>query len=104
MTDSDVRSSVAPIPDPEFVARLEWQVRTAARRRERFARPIGTPLARAARMVPAIMLAMGLGASGLLAAQEYVRGRAAEVLVRQYEVRSRSRGLLRPPLARTCRS
>ncbi len=81
------QSQETEVPDPEFVARLEWQVRTAARRRELFARPAAASAARLLRLVPAIVLAMALGASGLLAAQQYVLERAADLLNAQVGVR-----------------
>ena len=82
-----IANPAVEIPDPRYLAHLEWQVRTSVRRRERFARPIATLLARRILLLPAAFLAMGLGAGGLFAAQEYVRERAADLLGKQFQVR-----------------
>jgi RNA polymerase sigma-70 factor (ECF subfamily) len=105
MTDRNVSSLMAPTPDPEFVSRLEWQVRTAARRRERFARPSPPRFLRAARLVPAIVAAMALGASGP-PRRAGLRSRTSRrgPWLASTRSASRSRGCVRRLLVKTWRS
>jgi hypothetical protein len=59
-------------PDPEFVEHLEWQLRTALRRRERFARPAS---GRALRILhtAALMLICLAGGAGVAVGAEHLR-------------------------------
>lgn len=57
-------------PDPAFVEHLEWQVRTALRRRERFARPAGAPLARVARTAALCLFCVVVGAGAVVGAEQ----------------------------------
>lgn len=68
-------------PEPEFVSHLEWQVRTALKRENRFAEPViphrgGTMKAAALIMVSALM-----GAGGVVANGEIQDAKAQEILV-----------------------
>jgi len=71
-----------PDPDPEFVARLEWQVRTGLRRRERFAVASPSGLRRAARTAVLCALCLVTGAGAVVAAerlqQDHERARHLE--------------------------
>jgi multidrug resistance efflux pump len=68
-------------PEPEFVSHLEWQLRTALKREDRFAEPVrphrgGTMKAAALIMVSALM-----GAGGVVASDEIQDAKAQEILV-----------------------
>jgi len=52
------------VPDPEFRARLEWQVASALRRESRFAAPIRSGGWRRLRMAALLLVTLGLGAMG----------------------------------------
>ncbi|MDA1264263.1 MAG: hypothetical protein O2816_04200 [Planctomycetota bacterium] len=56
-------------PDPEFVERLEWQLRTASRRQGRFARPIPSVPVRAIRTGVLVLLCVLGGAGAVIAAE-----------------------------------
>lgn len=62
-------------PDPAFVEHLEWQVRTALRRRDRFARPTAAPLARVARTAALCMLCVVVGAGAVVGAEQLQQDR-----------------------------
>jgi len=74
-------------PDPEFLAHLEWQVRTEARRESRFAKPAPAIGWRRLRAAAVLVLALGLGAGGVFAAQELQRSREAGLRSAQWKVR-----------------
>jgi len=75
-------------PDPEFLAHLEWQVRTAARREGRFGgKAVSGSGWRRMRGAAAIALTLCLGAGGVLAAQELQRAREADLRTAQWQVR-----------------
>jgi hypothetical protein len=76
-------------PDPEFLAHLEWQVRTSARRESRFARPAATRGWRGLRAVAALLLAFAIGAGGVFAAQQLQQSREADLRAAQWGVRLR---------------
>lgn len=66
-------------PDPDFVRNLEWQVRTAARRESRFARPLSRGPLRSVRLAAIVALALAGGASATLAVQHFGQSRSAEL-------------------------
>lgn len=67
-----------PEPDPGFVQHLEWQLRTALRRRARFA-PVepraAPPAGRRLRMVALALLSLTAGAAGVVASEQIVDAR-----------------------------
>jgi hypothetical protein len=67
-------------PDPAFVENLEWQLRTALRRRERFARPAS---GRALRMLhtAVLMLVCVAGGAGAAVGAEHLRQSQARELL-----------------------
>ena len=74
-------------PSAEFLGHLEWQVRTEARRAGRFARPTAARGWRGVRAAAALLLALGLGAGGVFAAQEWQHSREAGLRAAQWDVR-----------------
>lgn len=66
--------------DPEFAARLEWQVRTALRRTTRFARPARGAW-RVAKLAALVVVALSAGASATLAIQRVQESKAAQLRV-----------------------
>ena len=64
--------------DPEFSARLEWQVRTALRRTTRFARPARGAW-RVAKLAAIVGVALLAGASATLAIQRVQESKAAQL-------------------------
>jgi hypothetical protein len=67
--------------DPEFTARLEWQVRTALRRTSRFARPTrgAWRVAKLAKSAAIVVVALTAGASATLALQRVQESHAAQL-------------------------
>jgi multidrug resistance efflux pump len=67
--------------DPEFTARLEWQVRTALRRTSRFARPArgAWRVAKLAKSATIVVVALTAGASATLAIQRVQESRSAQL-------------------------
>jgi len=74
-------------PSQEFLGHLEWQVRTAARRESRFARPAPARGWRGLRAAAVIILALGLGAGGVFGAQRLQQSREAGMRAAQWKVR-----------------
>jgi hypothetical protein len=72
-------------PDPEFVARLEWQVQTAARRRERFNRPVGRSPGRAVQLAALILVSVFCGAAGVMATDQIQDSKQKLLLIVQSE-------------------
>jgi hypothetical protein len=70
-------------PDPEFVARLEWQVQTAARRRDRFSRPVGRSPVRVVQLSALIMISVFCGAAGVMATDQIQDSKKKEFLLVQ---------------------
>jgi hypothetical protein len=85
--ERDAAARAALEPDPEFAAHLEWQIRTAARRENRFARPAAPNGWRVLRAAATILLALGLGASGVLAMQRVQQSREAALRSESFVVR-----------------
>jgi len=75
-------------PDPEFLAHLEWQVRTEARRESRFAKPAPAIGWRRLRAAAVLVLALGLGAGGVFAAQELADARLRMATQERDELRA----------------
>jgi len=67
--------------DPEFTARLEWQVRTALRRTSRFARPArgAWRVAKLAKSAAIVVVALTAGATATLALQRVQESRSAQL-------------------------
>jgi hypothetical protein len=74
-------------PDPEFLAHLEWQVRTAARREVRFAQPAPSRGWRRLRVAAVLVLALATGAGCVLGAQQLRQSREASLRAAQWNVR-----------------
>ncbi|MGD8360410.1 MAG: hypothetical protein PVJ04_03190, partial [Gemmatimonadota bacterium] len=53
-------------PDPEFVSHLEWQVRTALRREERFAQPVQSRSGGRMKIVTLVLVSALFGAGGVV--------------------------------------
>jgi len=72
-------------PRPEFLEHLEWQIRTEARRQERFDTPAQDPWWRrsALRTAALVVISVLLGFAGATAAQEGSERHALELLERQ---------------------
>lgn len=73
-------------PDPDFARQLEWQVRTALRREQRFALPIERRAARMLRHAALVLVSVVLGAGGVLAAERYQELRERELLIARAEL------------------
>ena len=73
--------------DPGYADHLEWQLRTAYRRKERFARPMSTPGWRVARTAALVMMSVTLGAAGTLGAERLQSSSRRELLLARSEIR-----------------
>jgi outer membrane protein TolC len=70
-------------PTPEFARYLEWQVTTALRRQDRFARPARTGYRRYVGAVAVIVASMMAGAAGLAASNRIQENQQKQLLVVQ---------------------
>lgn len=68
-------------PDPEFVSNLEWQIRTALRREQRFAQPIQSRSIRTVKIATLVMLSVLFGAGGVVVKDEVQEARQQEILL-----------------------
>lgn len=76
-------------PDPRFVEHLEWQLRTAARRQGRFARPVPSLPVRALRTAALVLVSL-LGGAGVVMAADHLQDQdRRERLVARLEVEVR---------------
>ncbi len=85
----------ALLPDPRFAEFLEWQLRSSLRRATRFSTSAttATPTSARSRFVrlalaaAALLVALTLGACGVLAVQEAERREEGQLLAAQYDVK-----------------
>ncbi|MGW8267796.1 MAG: hypothetical protein ACWGSQ_15630 [Longimicrobiales bacterium] len=68
-------------PDPEFVSHLEWQVRTALRREQRFARPVQSRSGRRMKIATLVLVSALVGAGGVVVKDEVQEARQQELLL-----------------------
>jgi len=68
-------------PNPEFLSHLEWQVRSALRREERFSRPARHSNGGTMKIASLILFSALLGAGGVVVKEEVQEARAQEVIV-----------------------
>lgn len=73
-------------PDPTFVEHLEWQIRSALRRRGRFARPVPGTAARAVRTALIVLLSLLGGAGAVVAAERIQDAREKVVVLRRTQL------------------
>jgi hypothetical protein len=76
-------------PDPEFVANLEWQVRTALRREDRFSAPTRQGKGGRMKLASVVLVSALLGASGVVVTGEVQEGRAQQVRLARVETELR---------------
>jgi len=74
-------------PTPEFLSHLEWQVRSALSRRDRFAIPARRTPVQVLRIAALILVSVFCGAAGVIASEEIQDTRRKEMLIRQAEIR-----------------
>ncbi len=74
-------------PDPQFLAHLEWQVRTATRREGRFPKRMPAIGLRRLGAAAVILLALAAGAGCVVAAQQLQQSREASLRAAQWSVR-----------------
>lgn len=73
-------------PDPSFVEHLEWQLATALRREERFARPASGGTLRWMRTAALMLLCIAVGAGGVVGAERLHQSREKELLLARNSV------------------
>ncbi len=74
-------------PRPEFVEKLEWQLRTALRRRDRFSLPVARGASRVALTASLVVISLLCGAAGAVAAERYQDGLQRELELTQARYR-----------------
>lgn len=72
-------------PRPEFISHLEWQIRTAVQRRDRFAAPVRQNHWPKMRSAALILVSVLCGAAGVLATEEIQDIKTREMLLAQVE-------------------
>jgi hypothetical protein len=72
-------------PTPEFERYLEWQVTTALRRRDRFARPSAIGSSTYLRAVPIVFVSVLLGAGGVMASGRLKQNQQTQTLTVQQQ-------------------
>ncbi len=77
-------------PRPEFVANLEWQVRAALRRQDRFSTPVRRNRGGTMRLVSLVLVAALLGAGGVVVTGQVQEGKDQELLLARMEVQRRT--------------
>jgi hypothetical protein len=80
-------------PTPEFVARLEWQVRSTLSRRDRFARPTRRPAYQIVKMAALILVSVFCGAAGVVTADQVQEARTRTLLLQQLDMEMELAGL-----------
>lgn len=68
-------------PDPEFVSHLEWQVRTALRREQRFAQPVQSRSGGRMKIATLVLVSALFGAGGVVVKDEVQEARQQELLL-----------------------
>jgi hypothetical protein len=68
-------------PRPEFVDHLEWQVRTALQRTDRFSEPVRPNRGGTMKMITLVLVSALLGAGGVVVKDEVQEARAQELLM-----------------------
>ena len=74
-------------PDPEFLAHLEWQVRTATRREGRFSKRTHTVGLRRLGAAAVVLLALAAGAGCVVVAQHFRQSHEASLRAAQWNLR-----------------
>jgi hypothetical protein len=72
-------------PDPEFISHLEWQVRTALRREERFAQPVEARSGGRMKIVTLVLVSALFGAGGVVVKDEVQEARQQELLLAEVQ-------------------
>lgn len=72
-------------PSPEFVSNLEWQVRSALQRTDRFSEPVRPNRGGTMKIVTLVLVSALLGAGGVVVKDEVQEARAQELLVAKTE-------------------
>ena len=70
-------------PDPGFVSNLEWQVRTALRREQRFSEPVHSRSGGRMQIAALVLVSALLGAGGVVVKDEVQGARQKELLLAQ---------------------
>ena len=73
-------------PTPEFVNRLEWQVRSTLSRRDRFSQPTRRPAQQIVKMAALILVSVFLGAAGVATADQVQESRNRTMLLQQIDL------------------
>jgi len=73
-------------PTSEFIARLEWQVRSTLSRRDRFSMPTRRPVQQVMKMAALVLLSVFLGAAGVATADQVQESRARDLLIAQIDI------------------
>jgi len=79
-------NELAHEPESSFVENLEWQLRTALRREERFARPASGGVPRWVRTAALMLLCIVVGAGGVVGAERLQQSREKELLLARNSV------------------
>jgi len=76
-------------PRPEFLSHLEWQVRTAARRQERFSEPTEKTRGGKMNLVLLVMVSALMGAGGVVVKDEVQASRTQEVVLAKIDAETK---------------
>ena len=76
-------------PDPEFARHLEWQIRSALRRQDRFAQPVRSSGLRRVGVAALVLLSLSVGAGGVVAAEHMQSAEERAQQQRQREILQR---------------
>ncbi len=79
-------------PTPEFVSRLEWQVRSTLSRRDRFSMPTRRPTQQVVKMAALILISVFCGAPGVATADQVQESRARAILLQQIDLETQLTG------------
>jgi hypothetical protein len=80
-------------PRPEFVSHLEWQLRTALQRGNRFSDPVQPSLGGKMKIMVLVLASALMGAGGVVVREEVQENRAQEILLTEIEGRLRLAGV-----------
>jgi hypothetical protein len=76
-------------PDPEFVSNLEWQIRTALRREQRFTEPVQSRSGGRMKIATLVLMSALFGAGGVAVKDEIQESRKQELLLVEVEANQR---------------
>ena len=80
-------------PTPEFITRLEWQVRSTLSRRDRFSMPTRRSTQQLVKMAALVLISVFLGAAGVATADQVQESRNRTMLLQQIDLEMQLAGV-----------